>query len=154
MSVGHIVPGGSADIDGRLRTGDEIMYVDSHCVLNASHHKVVQLMGNAAINGRVSLRIRRRLLTTSASVTGQSMPGNHYSVTFYFTLFARSLFVVTFLFLLSHQNLSFQLNQLICNIFCHIYSTFQIFFCSVGLLFIQSLSSQRKPLNKLKRMHN
>lgn len=74
VSVGHIVPGGSADIDGRLRTGDEIMYVDSHCVLNASHHKVVQLMGNAAINGRVSLRIRRRLLTTSASVTGQSMP--------------------------------------------------------------------------------
>lgn len=109
VSVGHIVPGGSADIDGRLRTGDEIMYVDSHCVLNASHHKVVQLMGNAAINGRVSLRIRRRLLTTSASVTGQSMPGNHYSVTFCFTLFARSVFVVTFL--LSYQNLSFQLNQ-------------------------------------------
>lgn len=154
VSVGHIVPGGSADIDGRLRTGDEIMYVDSHCVLNASHHKVVQLMGNAAINGRVSLRIRRRLLTTSASVTGQSMPGNHYSVTFCFTLFAWSLFLVTFLFLLSHQNLSFQLNQLICNIFCHIYSTFQT--SSVGLFFIQSSSSQRLmlSLNKLKRMLN
>eukprot|EP00106_Octopus_bimaculoides_P007119 XP_014774561.1 PREDICTED: membrane-associated guanylate kinase, WW and PDZ domain-containing protein 1-like isoform X2 [Octopus bimaculoides] len=71
VSVGHIVPGGAADLDGRLRTGDEIIYVDSHCVLNASHHRVVQLMGCAALNGRVSLRVRRRLLTTSISVTEQ-----------------------------------------------------------------------------------
>ncbi|GAB1597467.1 membrane-associated guanylate kinase, WW and PDZ domain-containing protein 1 isoform X1 [Argonauta hians] len=71
VSVGHIVSGGAADLDGRLRTGDEIIYVDSHCVLNASHHRVVQLMGSAALNGRVSLRVRRRLLTTSISVTDQ-----------------------------------------------------------------------------------
>lgn len=35
--------------------------MDGHSVLKASHHQVVQLMGNAALRGRVSLRLRRRL---------------------------------------------------------------------------------------------
>lgn len=61
VSVGHIVPGGAADLDGRLRTGDEIISVDSMSVLGSSHHKVVQLMGQAALNGRVSLGVRRRV---------------------------------------------------------------------------------------------
>lgn len=59
VSIGHIVPGGAADIDGRLKTGDEILFVDGHSVANASHHTVVQLMGNAAIAGRVTLGVRR-----------------------------------------------------------------------------------------------
>lgn len=61
VSVGHIVPGGSADLDGRLRKGDEIIHVDGQSVLNSSHHRVVQLMTNAALNGHVTLGIRRRL---------------------------------------------------------------------------------------------
>ena len=60
VSVGHIVPGGAADIDGRLRPGDEILYVEGQNVVGSSHHKVVQLMGQAAIGGQVSLGIRRR----------------------------------------------------------------------------------------------
>lgn len=60
MSVGHIVPGGSADVDGRLRPGDEITYIDSICVIGASHHKVVQLIGQSSNVGQVVLRVRRR----------------------------------------------------------------------------------------------
>ncbi|KAG0429834.1 hypothetical protein HPB47_023262 [Ixodes persulcatus] len=60
VSIGHIVPGGAADLDGRLQTGDEIVFVDSQNVLHASHHHVVQLMGSAALNGCVSLGLRRK----------------------------------------------------------------------------------------------
>ncbi|XP_053377316.1 membrane-associated guanylate kinase, WW and PDZ domain-containing protein 2-like isoform X5 [Mercenaria mercenaria] len=62
VAVGHIVGGGAADQDGRLRTGDEILFCDGICVINASHHKLVQLMGNAGLRGQVSLGIRRRIV--------------------------------------------------------------------------------------------
>ncbi|KAG1659665.1 Membrane-associated guanylate kinase, WW and PDZ domain-containing protein 2 [Nymphon striatum] len=61
VSIGHIVPAGSADVDGRLNSGDEIMYVDGQSVQNTSHHHVVQLMGNAALTGRVTLGVRRKV---------------------------------------------------------------------------------------------
>ncbi|XP_014671282.1 PREDICTED: membrane-associated guanylate kinase, WW and PDZ domain-containing protein 2-like isoform X2 [Priapulus caudatus] len=60
VAVGTIVPGGAADIHGRLRMGDEILYVDGHSVAGASHHTVVQLMGNASNAGRVTVTVRRR----------------------------------------------------------------------------------------------
>jgi C-terminal processing protease CtpA/Prc len=63
VSIGHIVPGGAADLDGRLCTGDEIVSVDSQSVLSTSHHHVVQLMGKAAASGHVTLGIRRRIPT-------------------------------------------------------------------------------------------
>lgn len=58
--MGHVVPDGAADLDGHLRPGDEITYVDGFNVVGATHRKVVQLMSEAAHNGRVTLRIRRR----------------------------------------------------------------------------------------------
>ncbi|XP_070557656.1 membrane-associated guanylate kinase, WW and PDZ domain-containing protein 2-like isoform X2 [Ptychodera flava] len=61
VSVGAIIPGGAADVDGRLSSGDEILYVDGNSVIGSSHHKVVSMMGNAALAGRVSLGIRRRV---------------------------------------------------------------------------------------------
>lgn len=74
MSVGHIVPGGAADVDGRLRTGDEILYVDNVTVMGTSHHRVVQLMGQAGIAGRVSLGVRRRLgAATSIGIHSKSV---------------------------------------------------------------------------------
>ncbi|CAG5135531.1 unnamed protein product, partial [Candidula unifasciata] len=74
VSVGHIVPGGAADMDGRLRQNDEITHVDGCSVLNASHHRVVELMTNAALNGRVTLSIKRVLdpdLKTNESILPQ-----------------------------------------------------------------------------------
>jgi atrophin-1 interacting protein 3 (BAI1-associated protein 1) len=61
VSIGHIVPGGAADLDGRLFSGDEIVAVDNIPVINTSHHQVVGLMGQSAQNGRVTLSIRRRI---------------------------------------------------------------------------------------------
>lgn len=61
VSIGHIVPGGAADVDGRLFSGDEIVAVDNSPVLNTSHHQVVSFMGQAAQSGRVTLTVRRRI---------------------------------------------------------------------------------------------
>ncbi|KAK3797832.1 hypothetical protein RRG08_052431 [Elysia crispata] len=78
VSVGHIVPGGAADMDGRLRQFDEITHVDGNSVLNASHHRVVQLMTNAALNGRVTLSVRRVLGPEADSMS--SIPQYPYDV--------------------------------------------------------------------------
>jgi atrophin-1 interacting protein 3 (BAI1-associated protein 1) len=59
--VGHIVAGGAADMDGRIRSGDEIMSVDGFSVLKASHRQVVRLMNAAAARGQVTLVVRRRV---------------------------------------------------------------------------------------------
>jgi C-terminal processing protease CtpA/Prc len=62
------VPGGAADLDGRLHTGDEIVSVDNQNVLSTSHHHVVQLMGKAASNGRVTIGVRRRMPTHGTAI--------------------------------------------------------------------------------------
>ncbi|CAH1377932.1 hypothetical protein MTP99_019321 [Tenebrio molitor] len=61
VAVGHIVAGGAADMDGRIRSGDEIMSVDGFSVLKASHRQVVRLMNAAAARGQVTLVVRRRV---------------------------------------------------------------------------------------------
>jgi len=58
--VGHVVPGGAADADGHMNSGDEITYINGLCVLGASHRKVVQLMTDAAHTGHVTMRVRRK----------------------------------------------------------------------------------------------
>lgn len=61
VSVGRIVPNSPAFIDGRLRKGDEIIKIDGHSTIRASHERVVQLMQQAKDNQRVSLIVRRYL---------------------------------------------------------------------------------------------
>ena len=61
VSVGHIVMTGSAHIDGRLKSNDEIIMIDNECVLGSTHRRVVQLMTIAGLNRRVKLMIRRKL---------------------------------------------------------------------------------------------
>lgn len=73
VSIGHIVPGGAADLDGRLRTGDEILAVDLMSVVHTSHHHVVQLMGAAALNGRVSITVRRWIPLHPSSISPQGI---------------------------------------------------------------------------------
>ncbi|XP_053325543.1 membrane-associated guanylate kinase, WW and PDZ domain-containing protein 1 isoform X2 [Spea bombifrons] len=60
--IGHIVPLGSADADGRLRSGDELICVDGTAVVGKSHQLVVQLMQHAAKQGHVNLTIRRKVV--------------------------------------------------------------------------------------------
>lgn len=61
VAVGQIVPGGAADLDGRMQTGDEIVSVEGFSVLKAEHRQVVQLINAAAARGQVSLILRRRV---------------------------------------------------------------------------------------------
>uniref|UniRef100_A0A1Q3F106 Putative membrane-associated guanylate kinase n=1 Tax=Culex tarsalis TaxID=7177 RepID=A0A1Q3F106_CULTA len=60
VTVGHIVPGGAADKDTRIASGDEILNINGVNVENASHHRVVQLMGEAGLRGQVTMILRRR----------------------------------------------------------------------------------------------
>ncbi|XP_017126006.1 membrane-associated guanylate kinase, WW and PDZ domain-containing protein 2 [Drosophila elegans] len=60
VTVGHIVPGGAADQDQRISTGDEILSIDGINVLNSSHHKVVSLVGESGLRGQVTMILRRR----------------------------------------------------------------------------------------------
>lgn len=77
------MPGGAADLDGRLCTGDEIVNVDSQSVLSTSHHHVVQLMGKAAANGRVTLGIRRRIPTQGNDLPWQKKNVNEHVVSIF-----------------------------------------------------------------------
>ncbi|KAH8279435.1 hypothetical protein KR026_009579 [Drosophila bipectinata] len=73
VTVGHIVPGGAADQDHRIATGDEILSIDGINVLNSSHHKVVSLVGESALRGQVTMILRRRRapLLQQAPLTSQ-----------------------------------------------------------------------------------
>lgn len=87
VSVGHIVPSGAADLDGRLATNDHIISVDRESVLGASHHSVVQLMARAASVGRVRLVVRRAVYGISPTsvpnpkVSPGSVPSSPIHVT-------------------------------------------------------------------------
>jgi hypothetical protein len=47
-TIGAIVSGGAADLDGRLLIGDEITHINGRSVLDAPHRDVITLMGEAA----------------------------------------------------------------------------------------------------------
>ena len=61
VSIGYIVYGGAAHMNNRLRPNDDIVMIDSECVLGATHKRVIQLMAIAGLNGKVKLRIKRKL---------------------------------------------------------------------------------------------
>lgn len=86
VTVGHIVSGGAADGDVRIASGDEILSIDGHNVVSmikclwtwtgyyksnnfvkvhGSHHRVVQLMGEAALRGHVTMILRRKIRNLS-----------------------------------------------------------------------------------------
>lgn len=59
MTIGYIVPNSPAAIDGRLCIDDEIIKIDNHSTIRATHEKVVQLMQRAKENQHVCLTVRR-----------------------------------------------------------------------------------------------
>lgn len=61
-SVGHIVPGGAAEQDGRLRMHDEIVEIDGQSTLGVAHKTAVDLLRIAASNGHVKLVTRREIV--------------------------------------------------------------------------------------------
>ncbi|KAJ8953266.1 hypothetical protein NQ318_015848 [Aromia moschata] len=75
VAVGHIVAGGAADLDGRIRSGDEIVSVEGLSVLKASHRQVVQLINVAAARGQVNLILRRRVYPPPPPTAAAAGPG-------------------------------------------------------------------------------
>uniref|UniRef100_A0A8C3K1Q2 Membrane-associated guanylate kinase, WW and PDZ domain-containing protein 2 n=1 Tax=Calidris pygmaea TaxID=425635 RepID=A0A8C3K1Q2_9CHAR len=69
--IGAVIAMGSADRDGRLQPGDELVYVDGIPVAGKTHRYVIDLMHNAARNGQVNLTVRRKVLPT-----GEPCPEN------------------------------------------------------------------------------
>ena len=51
---------GAAEKDGRIKQGDVILAVDGVNVVDASHKRVISLIGQSGLNGKVALRIRRK----------------------------------------------------------------------------------------------
>ncbi|XP_063142627.1 membrane-associated guanylate kinase, WW and PDZ domain-containing protein 1 isoform X31 [Rattus norvegicus] len=79
--IGHIVPLGAADTDGRLRSGDELICVDGTPVIGKSHQLVVQLMQQAAKQGHVNLTVRRKVVFTVPKAENEvpSPASSHHS---------------------------------------------------------------------------
>ncbi|XP_068442116.1 membrane-associated guanylate kinase, WW and PDZ domain-containing protein 2a isoform X3 [Clinocottus analis] len=69
--IGAIIEKSPADLDGRLRPGDELLFVDGIPVVGKPHRYVIDLMHGAARNGQVNLVIRRRV-----QGAGDSCPEN------------------------------------------------------------------------------
>ncbi|KAI9543115.1 Membrane-associated guanylate kinase, WW and PDZ domain-containing protein 2 [Dissostichus eleginoides] len=69
--IGAIIEKSPADLDGRLRPGDELLFVDGIPVVGKPHRYVIDLMHGAARNGQVNLVIRRR-----GQAAGESCPEN------------------------------------------------------------------------------
>ncbi|KAI1286845.1 Membrane-associated guanylate kinase, WW and PDZ domain-containing protein 2 [Halotydeus destructor] len=59
IAIGSIVIGGVAHQDAILKSGDEIISINERNVVGASHHHVVELMGQCGMT--VSLLVRRKL---------------------------------------------------------------------------------------------
>ncbi|KAM8909507.1 membrane-associated guanylate kinase, WW and PDZ domain-containing protein 2a isoform 4-T4 [Spinachia spinachia] len=59
--IGAIIEKSPADLDGRLRPGDELLFVDGIPVVGKPHRYVIDLMHGAARSGQVNLVIRRSL---------------------------------------------------------------------------------------------
>ncbi|XP_037655832.1 membrane-associated guanylate kinase, WW and PDZ domain-containing protein 1 isoform X3 [Choloepus didactylus] len=81
--IGHIVPLGAADTDGRLRSGDELICVDGTPVIGKSHQLVVQLMQQAAKQGHVNLTVRRKAVFAVPKTENEvpSPASSHHSST-------------------------------------------------------------------------
>ncbi|KAK2096390.1 Membrane-associated guanylate kinase, WW and PDZ domain-containing protein 2 [Saguinus oedipus] len=79
--IGAVIAMGSADRDGRLHPGDELVYVDGIPVAGKTHRYVIDLMHHAARNGQVNLTVRRKVLCgedTGFFIDAQETEHIHY----------------------------------------------------------------------------
>ncbi|XP_068611533.1 membrane-associated guanylate kinase, WW and PDZ domain-containing protein 2a [Brachionichthys hirsutus] len=79
--IGAIIEKSPADLDGRLRPGDELLFVDGIPVVGKPHRYVIDLMHGAARNGQVNLLVRRRVQAAGEErpfpcLAGESCPEN------------------------------------------------------------------------------
>ncbi|KAI2798429.1 Membrane-associated guanylate kinase, WW and PDZ domain-containing protein 3 [Blomia tropicalis] len=75
VSIGSIVPGGVAFMDGQLKAGDQIVTVNDHNVLGASHQDVVQLISQTGSMVRIGIRRKRYLNAYDITLHRQEYEG-------------------------------------------------------------------------------
>ena len=59
--VSQLVPGSAADVDGRLREGDEIMEINSHNVIGLDREVVISYLKQVPQGGQVTLRVAQEM---------------------------------------------------------------------------------------------
>ena len=74
VTIGAIIAGGAADVDGRLTVGDEITHINGRSVVNASYRDAIGLMRMAAVQGVIVLRVRRIM----SQPESMSLPSTNY----------------------------------------------------------------------------
>ncbi|XP_077290018.1 membrane associated guanylate kinase, WW and PDZ domain containing protein magi isoform X2 [Arctopsyche grandis] len=74
VAVGHIVPGGACDLDGRICPGDLLTSVDGISTLGVSHRTAVGSVCQAATNGQVTLGIKKSRNNNLGLHMGNVMP--------------------------------------------------------------------------------
>ncbi|CAG02414.1 unnamed protein product [Tetraodon nigroviridis] len=77
--IGAIVEKSPADLDGRLRPGDQLLLVDGVPVAGKPHRHVIDLMHAAARHGQVHLLVRRRGQAPGEEEGAEFSRGRHRS---------------------------------------------------------------------------
>uniref|UniRef100_A0A915LWM4 Uncharacterized protein n=1 Tax=Meloidogyne javanica TaxID=6303 RepID=A0A915LWM4_MELJA len=59
LLIGSVIPGGAADLDGRMRVGDQIIEIDGETTMAMQHKQAVELIRQASTVGAVKLTLLR-----------------------------------------------------------------------------------------------
>lgn len=59
LQIKSVVPKGPAWLDGKLQTGDVIVYVNDTCVLGYTHNQIVRLFQSISVGSTVALELCR-----------------------------------------------------------------------------------------------
>ncbi len=59
VQVKSVIPNGPAAVDGRLQTGDVLVFVDERCVLGTSQEEAMRIFQGIAVGQAVTLRLCR-----------------------------------------------------------------------------------------------
>lgn len=60
LLIGSVIPGGAADLDGRMHVGDQIVEIDGETTLAMQHKQAVELIRQASTVGAVKLTLLRQ----------------------------------------------------------------------------------------------
>ena len=80
IMIGTIMPNSAASQNGRMRSGDEIISIDSETVLGASHYRAVSLLNKAKISGVVTMVLRHTPVSMVTSSSGNGQQHKHGTV--------------------------------------------------------------------------
>lgn len=78
LQIKSIVPNGPAWLDGKLLTGDVLVYVNDTCVLGFNHHEMVNVFQSIMPGETVNLEVVPRLSPALRSQRSEHRSGDHH----------------------------------------------------------------------------